>query len=176
MSNHLVITAVGRDRSGIVKRLTNIITEHECNIENSRMTILGGEFAIILMVSGNWNTIAKLESQLPRYGDELELIINCKRTEQRAIQPDTLSYNVEALSMDQPGIVHKVSEFFDERGINIENLNTDAYNAAHTGTPMFAMTMTVCIPATLSIARLREQFFDFCDQMNLDGIIEPARN
>ncbi len=176
MSNHLVITAVGRDRPGIVKKLTSVITEHECNIENSRMTILGGEFAIILLVSGNWNTIAKLETLLQRHGDDLELMINCKRTEQRAAQPDTLSYHVEALSMDQPGIVHRVSAFFDERGINIENLNTDAYNAAHTGTPMFAITMTVCIPATLSIARLREQFMDFCDQMNLDGIIEPGRN
>ena len=51
-----------------------------------------------------------------------------------------------------------------------------SYPAAHTGTPMFSVQMFVNIPASLHISRLREEFMDFCDQLNLDAIIEPVKN
>jgi len=175
MSNYLVITAVGEDRPGIVNELTKHILECGCNISDSRMTILGGEFAVILMLNGPWNAVAKLEDQLPKLGETLNLTISSKRTEPRAQSGNILSYHVDALSIDQPGIVHKVAEFFSSRDINIESLTTDSYNAAHTGTPMFALSLTVNIPANQSISQLREQYLDFCDEMNMDGIMEPVR-
>lgn len=176
MSNtHLVITAVGTDRPGIVNDLSKQILESGCNISDSRMTILGGEFAVILMLSGNWNAIAKLEGSLPKLADRLELAVSSKRTEPRPPSGNLISYMVEALTIDQPGIMHKVSDFFSSRSINIESLNSDSYNAAHTGTPMFSLNMTINVPADQSIAQLREQFLDFCDDLNMDGVMEPVR-
>ncbi|HGX92806.1 MAG TPA: glycine cleavage system protein R [Candidatus Tenderia sp.] len=173
--NYLVVTAIGQDHPGIVRSFTKTITEHDCNIEDSRMSILGGEFAMILLLSGHWNAIAKLETALARVGDSLALQISAKHTDQRQSQPSMLSYQVEVLSIDRPGIVHQTAEFFSRRQINIDNLSSDSYHAAHTGTPMFALTMMVNIPSDLSIADLRDQFLDFCDEMNMDGIIEPLR-
>lgn len=175
MLNHLVITAVGNDKPGIVNELTKQILDNGCNIQDSRMTILGGEFAIILLLVGNWSAIAKVEDSLPRVAQNLGLSLTCKRTEPRTKQTNMISYHVDALAIDQPGIVHRVADFFSSRNINIESLNSDAYNAAHTGTPMFALTMTVNIPANQSIAQLREQFLDFCDALNMDGMMEPVR-
>ena len=175
MSNFLVITAVGSDRPGIVNDLTKAVAECGCNIEDSRMTILGGEFAIIMLLSGNWNAVAKLEGLLPKLEQSLQLVISTKRTEPRTPRPNMLSYHVEALSIDHPGIVYRAAQFFSSRNINIESLNTQSYAAAHTGTPMFSLSMTVNIPGDISIAALREQFFDFCDELNLDGVIEPVR-
>ena len=175
MSKHLVITAVGDDRPGIVNDLTKHISDSGCNIADSRMSILGGEFALILLLSGNWNAIAKIEETLPRTADTLGLTITIKRTEPRNLHGNLLNYHVDALAMDQPGLVHKVTEFFASRSINIENLNTDSYNAAHTGTPMFSIGMTVNIPAEQSISQLRDQYMDFCDGMNMDGMMEPVR-
>jgi glycine cleavage system transcriptional repressor len=40
---------------------------------------------------------------------------------------------------------------------------------------MFSVHLTVDIPATLQIAALREEFMDFCDQLNLDAVIEPIK-
>ncbi len=176
MSKHLVITAVGDDRPGIVNDLTKHILENDCNIADSRMSILGGEFALILLLAGNWNSIAKIEEVLPKLGNSLGLNITAKRTEPRSQQGNLLNYHVDALAMDQPGLVHKVTEFFSSRSINIESLNSDSYNAAHTGTPMFSINMTVNIPAEQSISQIREQYMDFCDSMNMDGMIEPARS
>lgn len=175
MSKHLVITAVGDDRPGIVNDLTRHLLDSGCNISDSRMTILGGEFALILLLSGNWNSIAKIEETLPRVADKLGLTLGLKRTEPRKKRGNLLSYHVDALAIDQPGLVHRVADFFSSRNINIETLNTDSYNAAHTGTPMFAISMTVNIPADQSIAQIREQYLDFCDNLNMDGMMEPVR-
>ena len=171
----LVISAIGADRPGIVNRLSMAVLDHNCNIVDSRMTVLGGEFAIILMISGSWDAIARLEQVLPKTGEELGLTVISKRTEPRGTSTNLLPYLVEVVSMDHPGIVYHVANFFSSRNINIEDLSTGSYAAAHTGTPMFSMHMTISVPADQHIGQLREQFSEFCDELNLDAILEPAK-
>lgn len=175
MKKHLVISALGRDRPGIVNQLSGAILDSGCNIEDSRMAVLGGEFAVILLVSGPWNAVAKFESQVKALEAKLELTLVTKPTEARPVKTDMLPYLVDVVAMDHPGIVHEVAEFFSLRGINIEDLSTWTYAAAHTGTPMFSMSMTVSVPAGLNIGSLREDFTEFCDGKNLDATLEPAR-
>ena len=69
MKQLLVISALGEDRPGIVDELSELILDAGCNIEDSRATVLGGEFAVMLLVSGRWNAVAKLETGLPRAGE-----------------------------------------------------------------------------------------------------------
>ena len=174
-NNFLVISALGKDRPGIVKSLTKKVLDGGCNIADSRMTVLGGEFAIMLLVEGQWNTLAKLENALPELQDDLDLTIIGKRTDQRAQSSNMLPYLVDVVSMDHPGIVNQLAEFFSERNINIEDLVTTSYAAAHTGTPMFSVHMSVGIPADVHLAGLRDEFMDYCDALNLDAVIEPIK-
>ncbi|NOY73084.1 MAG: glycine cleavage system protein R [Gammaproteobacteria bacterium] len=175
MENCLVITALGQDRPGIVSDLSQAILDTGCNILDSRMTVLGGEFAILLMVSGNWNAIAKLESGHKSLGQKFELTVTTKRTNDRSARPELLPYAVDVVSIDHPGIVNQLAGFFSERNINIEDLRTDCYSAPHTGTPMFTVSLVIGIPAATHIASLREQFISFCDEYNLDAILEPVK-
>lgn len=173
--NFLVISALGEDRPGIVNKLTQAIHDNGANIADSRMTILGGEFAVLLLVSAPWNAIAKLEDQLPALGKSLDLTISSKRTSERKGAPEQLPYHVEVIAIDSPGIVYRVSDFFSSQGCNIQDLQTSRYMAAHTGAPMFTMHMTISLPRERSISQLREQFFGLCDEMNLDAIVEPIK-
>ena len=175
VENYLVISAIGADRPGIVNSLSMNILDADCNIVDSRMTVLGGEFAILLMISGNWNAISRLETSLPKFAESIGLTLITKRTQAREQHGKMLPYMVEVVSMDHPGIVYNVAEFFSSRNINIEDLATGSYSAAHTGTPMFSMNMTISIPADLSIGQLREQFTIFCDELNLDAVMEPVK-
>ena len=79
------------------------------------------------------------------------------------------------ISLDHPGIVYRLANFFSTRSITIHDLNTSSYAAAHTGSPMFAVHMTIDIPAEIHIAALRDEFMDFCDEYNLDAIMEPIK-
>ncbi len=173
--NLLVISALGKDRPGIVDELSLAILEGGCNIEDSRMTVLGGEFSILLMLEGNWNTISKLEDAIPSLEKRLGLTIIAKRTEGRKASSNLLPYGVEVVALDHPGIVHHLASFFSQRNINIEDLVTTRYAAAHTGTPMFSVHMSVGIPSEVPISTLRDEFMEFCDSMNLDAVLEPIK-
>lgn len=172
---YLVISALGDDQPGIVDRLSKTILDSDCNIVDSRMTVLGGEFAVLLLVQGNWNTVSKLERALPGLEKQLGLTIIAKQTGERRTDRRLVPYAVEVVSVDQPGIVHHLASFFSKRNINIEDMATNSYAAAHTGTPMFAVHMTVGIPVEIHIATLRDEFMDFCDAMNLDAVLEPIK-
>jgi len=175
-NDYLAITASGEDKVGLVDRLSNKIVDSGCNIEESRMTVLGGQFALIMLVSGPWNALSRLEGQLEPLGEQLGLAVIHKRTKKRERAQPALPYIIEVVAMDHPGIVHKLSAFFSRNDINIEELQTDTYPAPHTGTPMFSVAMTVGIPSDLHIPALREAFLDYCDDLNLDATFEPSRS
>lgn len=174
-NDFLVITAAGEDQVGLVERFSSKVNESGCNIEQSRMVVLGGQFAILVLVSGAWNALSKLESQLEPLGEQLGLSIVVKRTRARELTQPVLPYHVEVVALDHPGIVHNLAKFFSRFGINIEELSTDTYPAPHTGTQMFSVQMEVGVPAKTHIPTLRGEFFDYCDDLNLDATFEPAR-
>lgn len=175
MKNLLVLSALGADRPGIVNRLSRAILDSGCNIEDSRMAVLGEEFALIVMISGTWDAIAKIEAMVPKLESSLELTVTVRRTAERARGAGTIPYMVDVIAMDHPGIVHDVAAFFSDRQINIEEMSTGSYAAAHTGTPMFSLALVISIPAEIHIARLRDEFMDFCDELNLDAVMEPVK-
>ncbi len=175
MTNFLVISALGDDRPGIVEKLSKAILDYDCNIEDSRMSVLGGTFAIIQLVSGRWNNLAKLESALINLQKQLHLTIVTKRTQQRVPPKQILPYTVDVVSLDHPGIISHLAGFLFSYGINIQEMTTTTYKAAHTATPMISIRMTIEIPASLHITQLREEFLDLCDEHNFDGVIEPIK-
>jgi glycine cleavage system transcriptional repressor len=171
----LVITASGDDKIGLVEGFTRRISESACNIEESRMASLGGRFALLMRVSGNWDALAKLEARLPVVGEELGLALTQQRTRLTRPEKPLIPYTVEVAALDQPGIVNSLANFFARLHINIEALDTETYPAPHTGAPMFAVHMTLGIPADAHIATLRGDFLDYCDDQNLDATFEPVR-
>lgn len=178
MSNEaesIVLTASGEDKIGLVEGLTRRIGESGCNIEESRMAALAGRFALLMRVTGSWDALAKLESRLPAAGEEFGLSIVQQRTRAAKADKPLIPYAVEVSALDQPGIVNSLANFFARLRINIESLDTDTYPAPHTGAPMFAVRMTLGIPADAHIATLRGDFLDYCDDHNLDATFEPVR-
>jgi glycine cleavage system transcriptional repressor len=171
----LVITASGEDKIGLVEGFTRRISESGCNIEESRMAVLGGRFALLVRITGSWDALAKLEARLAAVGEELGLSIIQQRTRLTRADKPLIPYTVEVAALDQPGIVNSLANFFAKLHINIEALETETYPAPHTGAPMFAVHMTLGIPADAHIATLRGDFLDYCDDQNLDATFEPIR-
>jgi glycine cleavage system transcriptional repressor len=176
MKQYLAISAIGSDRTGMVHELTRIISDCGGNIAESRMAALGSEFAMLLLVNGNWHALARIESELGRLAETSTLSVHLKRTEPKVARTDMLPYSVDIVSLDQGGIVAGLSGFLASRGIDVGEVSTRSYAAAHTGAPMFAVQMVIQVPIKLQIAQLREEFMDFCDSLNLDAILEPVKS
>jgi glycine cleavage system transcriptional repressor len=176
MKQHLAVSAIGSDRTGMVHELTRVITECGGSIAESRMATLGSEFAALLLVTGNWHVLARVESELARMSQTDGLNVQLKRTEPKPARTDMLPYSVDIVSLDQTGIVAGLSGFFANRGIDIIEVSTRSYPAAHTGAQMFAVQMVINVPGKQQVAQLREEFMDFCDSLNLDAILEPVKS
>jgi glycine cleavage system transcriptional repressor len=172
-NSHLAITACGTDRLGLVERLSGCITDSGCSIDESRMSALGGQCVIVVLASGPWHALSKLEGQLDALGQSLGVTMHHERTGKRA-EP-AIPYSVELVTPDRPGIVRSLAAFFSRSGINIEELQSSTYPAPHTGSTSLSVVMTVGIPSNMHIATLRGDFLDYCDSLNLDATLEPVR-
>jgi glycine cleavage system transcriptional repressor len=171
MSQKLVITALGADRPGIVNELSDALCSNQLNIEDSRMSVLGGEFAILLLVSGTAEAVNDFIASSPKVEESLQMKLTVKTTETPSDTNRQAPYDVDVVAIDNPGIVHNLASFFSSRQINIVDLETDRYAAPHTGTPMFSLHMTIDVPTDTAIADLRDDFMTTCDELNLDATL-----
>jgi glycine cleavage system transcriptional repressor len=137
------VTAIGRDRPGIVAALSGALLELEGNIEDSQMSILGGHFAVMLIVKVPDSVGAeRLEERLGEVGDRLGL----EATTVRAVDPiagarPQPSHVVTVYGADHPGIVHSVTSALADRGVNVTDLETRLAGAPDA--PIYAMIMEV---------------------------------
>jgi glycine cleavage system transcriptional repressor len=176
MKQFLAISAVGKDRTGLVHDVVRTIAECGASINESRMVSLGGEFAMQILVTGAWHCVAKLESELGRLAELQGLSLQLKRTEARPLREDHIPYSVDVIGPDQSGIVAGLAGFFTSRSVEIGEVATRSYTAMQTGAQMFSVQMMVSVPTRIPIAQLREDFMDYCDSQNLDAILEPVKN
>jgi len=174
MKKFLVLTALGADRPGLIRDVARAVQDVGCGIADCRMTVLGGEFTLLLLASGNWNAIAKLESQAASLGKKLDLQVMTRRTEQRPPR-EMVPYVVDVATVDRPGILSEITDFFARHEINIEEMSGWSYAAASTGADMVSLSLNISVPADVHVGRLRDEFTDFCDGLNLDATLEPAR-
>lgn len=175
LQNHIAVSVMGANRLGLIESITKAIKDCGCSIGDSRMTVLGDRFTLMMLLSGTWDAIAKIESQLGRLENQLQVKTLAQRTEPRRRQGDLMPYAIEVVAVDHVGIVHEITQFFAQRDIGVEDMYSGSYAAAHTATPMFSLHMTISVPTNVSIAGLRGEFMDFCDHLNLDAIMEPVK-
>ena len=174
MRGFAILTAIGSDRVGIVDDLTTSILGKKCNIEESRMAVLGGEFTVMLLVSGSQEDIEELIEETGRIAGKLDLYISMKQTVEPRTQPQMKPYMIESVSLDTPGIVHAITALLRRHGINIENMETDTTAAPWTGAPMFVMRGRISIPPEVSLATLREEIETLETDQNLDIKLIPV--
>ena len=176
MTQLIVLSAIGTDRTGVVQDITKVILSVDGNIEESRMATLGSEFAVLMLVSGSWHTLSRMETALDKLAAEQNLTVSIRKTGARAARTDHMPYAVDVVSLDHQGIVFNLAEFFANQDIEIADVATRRYAAAHTGAEMFSVQMAVNIPSSVSISQLRDDFLELCDRLNLDGIFEPVKS
>jgi glycine cleavage system transcriptional repressor len=176
MKQYIAISAIGNDRVGLVHDFSKVIADCGGNISESRMTALGAEFAVLMLVAGNWHAVARIETELNKLAEGSGITLQIRRTDQRPVHEDQVPYSVDVVCLDQAGIVSALSGFFAARGIDISEMNTRSYPAPHTGAPMFGVYMIVNVPSTIHLGALREEFMDMCDNLNLDAILEPVKS
>ena len=173
MSHELVVTAVGPDRPGIASDFTGHVHGAGANLADSRMMNLRGQFALIALVEGAADVLESLKNRLRESAKSLSLSFEFSET------PKTeplkgVPFRLKTYSMDQPGIVHKVTRFLREQNINVEELETSLESAPFMGTPVFTMEIVMLVPSAANVKSLRRALEELGDTLNCDIDLDPA--
>ncbi len=173
MSQELVVTAVGPDRAGIAADFAGNVHAAGANLADSRMVNLRGHFALLALVEGSPDVLDALKRRLREAGPSLGLTFEFSAAP-KAVLGKGVPFRLKTYSMDQPGIVHKVTTFLREQSINVEELETRLESAPFMGTPVFTMEIVMLVPSAASVKALRRSLEELGDTLNCDIDLDPA--
>lgn len=168
----LVLAAMGADRPGIVASVTRFLNERGCNVEDSRMAALGGEFAVMVLVSGSAEALSRVQADAAALESQ-ELSVRIKPT-RRSSPAAGVPYVVQAYCLDHEGVVHAIAATLARRGVNITSLDTSTYPAPMSGAPLFRMQLRMTVPHNVLIRQLRSDLDAVADEENIDIVLQPA--
>jgi glycine cleavage system transcriptional repressor len=166
--DHLILTAVGADRVGLVEAISAFISRRGCNIEDSKMAVFCGEFAVIVLISGETASLARIATEYHEIEKDTGLTISVKTPSVRKTSESFLPYKLTASCMDHPGIVYHISGLLRSLGVNIESMETKTYSAPVSGTPLFLLEADLAVPARANINEVRERLADLQRDQNID--------
>jgi glycine cleavage system transcriptional repressor len=166
--NHLILTVVGPDQVGLVEKISEFMARHGCNIEDSKMAVFCGEFALIILISGDSGSLHKIANHYRELEIETGLAIAIKTPASRKPAESFLPYTLTASCMDHPGIVYLITGILSSFSINIESMETKTYAAPVSGTPIFRLEADISVPTKTNISALRERFAAIQKEENID--------
>jgi glycine cleavage system transcriptional repressor len=176
MSKHLIVTLTGPDRIGFVEGVTKLLLAHDANIEKSRMARLGGEFAVLMLVTVKDQSMGAVESAVMGLEKEgYQVTTRETAPEDTSKYAGWLPYEIAVSGADHEGIIHHIARYLADQGIDIETLTTGTTHAPMSGTPLFTMSALVLAPAKVSLSELRGALESVGDSLNVDTAVTPYK-
>jgi glycine cleavage system transcriptional repressor len=177
MRTNIVFTLTGPDRIGIVESVTKMLLDHGANVESSRMTRLGGEFAMLMLVSMPAEQPASLDRDVEDLiAQGYKVTTSLTQQTYAETHPGWLPFQVEVEGADHEGIIHQVARHLSERGINIESMETGVDHAPVSGTPLFTMTAIVAVPPGLAAQEWEAALQNAGEDLNVDIRVTTLEN
>lgn len=165
MDGVLVLTISGKDRSGLVEKLADVIAAHGGNWEHCRMAHLAGRFVGLLEVTVASDHQQDLEVALRTISD-LDVLIAAGVVRS---EPDVLrQFDLEVVGSDHPGIVRDVFKALALAGVNVEELSTKAYSAPDSGGMLFEAKARLGCSAEVDREEIREQLEQIAQDVMVD--------
>jgi len=162
---------MGADRPAIVSKFARLASECDCDIVDSRMALFGNEFTLIMMLSGSWASITKIESTLPSLSVELELMTVMKRTSKHTATHYVSRLDVNFSGSDQRGTMKKITQFLADRSLDLGAVRSHA-EEDDTGKPTQNIALTINVPEKVDLATLESSMYELATELSLDCTLE----
>ncbi|QEH36796.1 glycine cleavage system transcriptional repressor [Aquisphaera giovannonii] len=175
MKKTFVLTLTGPDRIGFVEEVTRLLLERGGNVETSRMARLGGEFAVLVLVTLPSDSLARLDADLSALSAR-----GYKVTKTPADYPGFEAragwrpYRIAVEGADHEGIINGIARYLSEQGIDIESADSECAPGATSGVPLFAMTAKILVPPGLADKGWEDGLRQIGERQNLDITVANA--
>jgi glycine cleavage system transcriptional repressor len=178
MKRWFAMSAIGKDRPGIVADLAELIFEHGCNLEDSSMTILGGEFAVLLLFTGDDTDLEqRLSAACKRVEWERRLTVFFRPLEGEpkpyGANERRETWDLKATGVDKAGIVARVCRALAERDVTIREMKTLSRPQAESGTSLYTMRVEIGVPVSASVRELETALDRIGEELNVEISLSP---
>lgn len=165
--SELAVTALGADQPGIVAAVAEVLRERGGNVEDSAMTILGGHFAIVLIVASE-DDPADLQQALTDATAEFGLTVSVTLAGQGHASAEP-THLLSVYGSDRPGILAGVTRALADLGANITDLETRLLSAEDR--PVYAMVIELALPEGSSQENLESDIGEACARLGVDHML-----
>lgn len=169
----LSLSAIGKDQTGIVSSISEVLFEMGCNIENSTMTLLSGQFAMILLIAyPKTADVSKIKSKLKAVFNNLGLHSSVNEIDDNTKNIKTYGdYVISVYGADKPGIVYNISKYLSDNKVNITDVQTSVVGAKD---KVYIMLIEIQLPSGFKIENLKSAMKDLAAKLMVDISINQA--
>ena len=173
MKRYYALSAIGQDRPGIVADVSGLIYEVGRNLEDSSMTRLGEQFALLILLSGSGEEFEyRLSTSCKRmeWDKHLSIFLTSLEPPVGRFKPKEITelYELTTTGFDRMGIVSQATRLIADQGINIADMHTKATPSPESGTPIFTMKILLEVPAKVSPQDLLEKLNRLGEKLTID--------
>ena len=175
MKNRYILTAFGQDRPGIVAEVTEIFYGHDCILEDSEMTKLSDEFAVIFLFSSEDKDIEdKLSLDCRRLEREkgVSAFFRHLGSEVHIEEKSGKTHRLHMEGLDKGGLLYRVSSFLAEKDINIIHLHSHRDFSPLSGTALYTMDMEILLPQEIDFDEFRRGLRQVGNSLHVDIQLE----
>ncbi|HOW28419.1 MAG TPA: ACT domain-containing protein [Elusimicrobiota bacterium] len=176
MPYHYLLTASGPDCPGLVAQVTRVLYRLGCNLEDSSMTRLRGEFSILLIFSSSKPFVLKtLDKAFREIGRKNLLTVHVKllttpeMKKSLATRPLTL---ITAYGTDRPGLVYRLTERLARSRVNVTDVTT--HRSASRRGAGYILILEAELPASLTRARLQNSLRPLARRLGMTVTVKPV--
>lgn len=169
-TQHLVLTAIGKDKVGLVSELTGLVNECQCNILDSKMAIFGGEFSMIMLLAGDSPALSQLEMRLPQLAMQLNLLTMMKRTTAH-VDANKPQFVLQLEGPDQVGTIKTLTSYLADNSVDVKSLKSKA--KVVNGTPWQSAEITVELNHSTELMSFSQGFEKVCHSLDMKCTFKP---
>jgi len=174
MKNRYIMTAFGKDRTGIVADVTRLLFDSDCNLEDTSMSMLADQFTLSLLFScdnpGIEGLLAK-ECRRLELDKEISAFVRPLQAQQTKSNKGFKTCTLHIEGLDQAGIVYKTSQFLADQKLNILQLSSTAMASPESGATIYRMDILIQVPEDISFDRIEEQLSEVANQLHVDILL-----
>lgn len=150
-----ILTAVGPDRPGMAHALAQKLFEAQCNLEDTTMTRLSGQFAMILAVAPPADlTLEALEARLRPLRQSHGLLIDIAPAEAKsAPEMAPPRHILTAYGPEASGLLARLTGILADKAVNVTDVQTRLASAGM----VYVMILELELPPDQSAESLEDE-------------------
>ena len=176
MAKKFIVSAYGKDRPGIVADVTEILYEYGCNLEDTRMGNLSGDFSLMILFSAPDDDAieTKLSEAYKKLKSEkgISAYIRAATAAERKPAPPYATYTLKVEGLDHTGIVYQISRYLAYHEINIANLDSSITYTPESGAQVYNMEVSVEVNAETDMDEVKEGLAQLAEDLHVEIVIE----